>query len=683
MLQFLQGWLWLFAAVAALPVILHLLSRQRLKKIRFSSLMLLSRLEKSQMRRLRLRQLLLLILRTLAVLALVAAFTRPLIRNREAPLMGEETAAVLILDESASMSALGSSGRRIDRARTMARRITASLSAGDRLAAGPDTGSSLSLHFRHNSGEWDRIIDSMSAGSGRADLGAAVAAGRAHLDSVSAGSKELYVVTDGQRTSWSTLPPATPSDVRVYLAPVYDELQPNRSLRELDLGGSLVVGHAPLSLRVTVANHGPEVRDLPVSLFLDGSRVTQQSVTIPRDDSTVVALAVADLDPGWHFGRVAASSDAWPDDNQVYFTLEAADRLAVLVVGERKDILVPIQAALRPGPAARTPFEPETVSRAAFATDIDPRFGLVVLVGVESIPPAAWERLLRFVRSGGGLWVLLDPTCNAINYNQNLLGPVWQARLIDVEQAVTQESFVTLERPARHPLHAFLENMPDYPEIRFRRHASVGGVADDRVRQRFSDGAPAVLEAGLGAGRIVLLTGYARPDESDLIYHPLFVPMVQSTATYVARRGALGTQPHYRVGERPPGLPRSEGDWRWVTPANDTLALPGGPLTLPVMRRAGIYTLLLANQPAAYYAANLDSSELRLEPVEDWEDVLGNVPFVVLERDDDVSARITGARIGIDLWYPALLFGLLLLIAEMLVAWPRRSELEPRGESVS
>ena len=167
MLQFLQGWLWLFAAVAALPVILHLLSRQRLKKIRFSSLMLLSRLEKSQMRRLRLRQLLLLLLRTLAVLALVAAFTRPLIRNREAPLLGEETAAVLILDESASMSAMGSNGRRTDRARAMARRITASLGAGDRLAAGPDTGSSLPRPFRHISAEWDRIIDSMSAGAGR------------------------------------------------------------------------------------------------------------------------------------------------------------------------------------------------------------------------------------------------------------------------------------------------------------------------------------------------------------------------------------------------------------------------------------------------------------------------------------------------------------------------------------
>ena len=93
----------MFGAVAALPIILHLLSRQRLKKVQFSSLMLLMRLEKSQMRRLRLRQLLLLILRTLAVLTLVFAFARPLIRDQSAPLFDTQTAALIIMDGSASM----------------------------------------------------------------------------------------------------------------------------------------------------------------------------------------------------------------------------------------------------------------------------------------------------------------------------------------------------------------------------------------------------------------------------------------------------------------------------------------------------------------------------------------------------------------------------------------------------
>lgn len=676
MLQFLQGGLWAFAAIAALPVILHLLSRQRLKKIQFSSLMLLAKLEKSQMRRLRLRQLLLLILRTLAILAIVFAFARPLIRNQDAPILGEETAAILVVDQSASMSAMGTSGRRIDRARAFSRRIMESLGSGDRLATLPDTGGARAPIFMHDEEDWGGLVDSIRAKSGRADLGAALEAARAALDSMSVGSKELYVVTDGQRSSWSTLPQTMQSDVRVYIARVADELQPNRSVRDLDFGGSLWIAHADLEARVTIINSGPEIRDLPVSLFLDGNRVAQQSVTIARNDSERVSLQVSDLEPGWHYGRVAISSDSWPDDNMIYFALEAVASLPVLLVGADGALMAPVKAALRPGPTARTPFKPEAVTSATFATDIDPRMGLVVLAGIKAIPAAGWERLLRFVRGGGGLWVLLDPQCDEGNFNRNLLEPVWGTNMVVVDAEATSESFVTLESPPRHALFSYMENIPRFPEIRFRRRARIGPVDASFVRQRFSDGSPALLDARVGAGRIVLTTGFAHPDESDLIYHPLFVPMAQATASYIARRGALGTDPYYNVGERASGMPRLEGSWSWETPGGDTLSLPGGPLKLPVLVDAGIYALLLDSAPVAYFAANIDPDEAHLDPVVLWEDVLGNVAYTELDFDGSVKDQIRQARVGLDLWYPALILALLLLLTEMFVAWPRKSELE-------
>ena len=677
MLQFLQSWLWAFAAVAALPVILHLLSRQRLKKIKFSSLMLLAKLEKSQMRRLRLRQLLLLILRTLAILTIVFAFARPLIRNQESPILGEETAAILVVDQSASMSAMGSRGRRIDRARAFARRIIESLGSGDRLATLPDTGSAYAPIFMHDDEDWGGLVDSLRAKSGRADLGAALEAARAALDSMPVGSRELYIVTDGQRSSWSTLPQPLQSDVRVYIARVADELQPNRSVRSLDFGGSLWIAHASLEARVTIVNVGPEIRDLPVSLFLDGNRVAQQSVTIARNDSELVSLQVSDLEPGWHYGRVAISSDSWPDDNMIYFALEAVASLPVLLVGDNKDLLTPVRAALRPGPTARTPFEPEAVTSATFATDIDPRMGLVVLAGVKAIPASGWERLLRFVRGGGGLWVLLDPQSDEGNYNRNLLEPIWGTSMTVLDAEAKSESFVTLESPARHALFSYMESIPRFPEIRFRRRARIGTVAASSVRQRFSDGSPAMLEAQVGAGRIVLTTGFAHPDESDLVYHPLFVPMVQATASYIARRGALGTDPYYDVGQRATGMPGPQGNWSWVAPGGDTLSLPGGPLKLPILATSGIFALLLDSKPVAYFAANIESDETSLDPVVLWEDVLGNVAYTELHFDGSVADQITQARVGLDLWYPALILALLFLLAEMFVAWPRESELEP------
>jgi hypothetical protein len=677
MLQFLQGWLWAFAAVAALPVVLHLLSRQRLKKVPFSSLMLIARLEKSQMRRLRLRQLLLLILRTLAVLALVFAFTRPLIRQEHTSLLGStQTAAILIMDQSASMSALGSGGRRIDAAHAIASNIVTSLHPGDRVALMPDTGASAGVSFLYGQKEWAGMVDRVGPTSGRADLGPAVDAALSTLDTIAVGSREIYLITDGQGTSWQKLPGRDPGDTRLFVLPTGTDLQANRGLWGLDFGPSLWVAHAPLEADVSVHNGGPEVRDLPVSLFLDGRRMAQQSVTIPTGDSARISLRMQDLEPGWHYGRVEISADAWPADNTIYFALEAASSMPVLVVGDHGELLRPVTAALRPKPDTRTPFAPEVVGTAALASEIDPRFGLVVLAGVDALAPGAWDRLLRYVRAGGGLWVLLDPDNDPANYSSNFLRPVVGT---DLEARVLGQgdgSFLTLERPPRHALFSYLEHSADFPEIRFGGKAELGPVNPTAVRQRFSDGSPALLEARLDRGRVVLLTGYTSPKQSDLIYHPLFVPMVQATATYLARRGAVGMQAYLRVGERPAGLATAEGTWQWVGPTGDTTALPGGPLQLPVLESAGAYTLLKDGQPFAYYAANLDPAELDLTPVADWSQMFGQAPFTLLSPDDDLVGKINEARVGIDLWIPALIFALLLLLAEMALAWPRPSEME-------
>jgi hypothetical protein len=239
--------------------------------------------------------------------------------------------------------------------------------------------------------------------------------------------------------------------------------------------------------------------------------------------------------------------------------------------------------------------------------------------------------------------------------------------------SLAARSYVTLERPPAHPLFQFLELAAAFPEIRFRGSALLTAVTPSAVRQRFSDRSPALIEASLGSGRVICLCGFATPSESDLVYHPIFVPLVQSGATYVARRGVLRTDPALLVGARPEGLPWSEGKWRWVTPSADTAALPGGPVALPLLKEAGIYRLLLRDSVLAYFAANVEPDELDLTGFSEWEEVLGPTEAVELDPDGNVSQLITEARVGLDLWFPATVLALLFLVVEMFVAWPGRS----------
>ena len=68
-------------AAAAIPVIIHLFTRRRPKEVRFPSLEFLAEVNQSEIRRLKLKQWLLLLLRTLAVAALALAMSRPALKG--------------------------------------------------------------------------------------------------------------------------------------------------------------------------------------------------------------------------------------------------------------------------------------------------------------------------------------------------------------------------------------------------------------------------------------------------------------------------------------------------------------------------------------------------------------------------------------------------------------------------
>jgi hypothetical protein len=92
---------------AALPILLHLLNLRKLRTVEFSTLAFLKELQKTRIRRLKLRQILLLILRTLLILLIVIAFSRPTLRGTLIGNLGTHarTSAVFIIDDSYSMTA--------------------------------------------------------------------------------------------------------------------------------------------------------------------------------------------------------------------------------------------------------------------------------------------------------------------------------------------------------------------------------------------------------------------------------------------------------------------------------------------------------------------------------------------------------------------------------------------------
>src|SRR5947209_16247541 len=120
--------------LAGLPVLLHLIMRQKPRHLPFPAFRFLLQRHRTNQRKLRLRHLLLLALRLLLIVALCLALARPKVFNERLNLSSDRpVAAVLVFDTSPSMGYVIKGQSRLDEAKRRAQELLDGLPQGSRL----------------------------------------------------------------------------------------------------------------------------------------------------------------------------------------------------------------------------------------------------------------------------------------------------------------------------------------------------------------------------------------------------------------------------------------------------------------------------------------------------------------------------------------------------------------------
>lgn len=199
-------WLALSAAVAV-PLILHLMRRRVETRRDFPAARYLLRAEKENIRTLRLRNLLLMVLRALAILFLALAAARPI-----GALLGAghvPTAMAIVVDNSMSTGAIVGGAPLLAQLKAAAKRVVEGASGSDQVwlvtASGVVSGGSRQ--------DVANAIDGLEAIGGRGDLSAAMTRAAGLAVAARLPASVVAVVTDGQASQWAD--DVSPSGVRV------------------------------------------------------------------------------------------------------------------------------------------------------------------------------------------------------------------------------------------------------------------------------------------------------------------------------------------------------------------------------------------------------------------------------------------------------------------------------------
>ncbi len=617
---------------AALPAIIHLIGRRRAPVINFSAMEFLLAVNLRLARRERLRRFLLLALRTLAIIALVAAVARP-IRERPAAAATASKRRAIIVDTSSSMAYRLGAARLFDNAKKLALAAIAELEPGDTVAlfaAGPKVRALLPAPTNDLTVARAAIAE-LNLDGGVADMGAALlAATEAFGDTKT--PVIIEVVSDLAQNSFRALAPMAQDPL-----PEVRLLDAAKRRRPAALGNVSIEGvrvevdktsHLTRRFVVTLCNHGEKpITGRTLELVIDGEeRVRGHLELAPRATKEKV-FTYAFARPG-RFDAEArlapADDDGYEDDDRYFFGVMVAPEVRVLAINgdvgaaPYDDELFFFERAL----GAVRPGDPrfELVVVSAFdllASDYDfSRFDVVVLANVATLPAARTARIVELVERGGGLLVTLGAKVKFEQANTTFgallahpLRDLYRARDEDAGTPSVRITEVDWDHPIMRELGSATEESLRASRTTSYFNLDVGAERQGRAILRFDNGAPALLEARQrGPGRVMLLTTSLDRDMSDLALCSAFPALMQRTVRYLAR--ALDTHDPRELrqhGELTLVLPTTADGVRFTSPSGEPHVSRGaGRVVIAGLGEVGFYRAELEEAGALRRARDFD-----------------------------------------------------------------------------
>jgi len=583
-MNFLQSALLAGLGLVAVPLLLHLLTRRRVREVVFPAVMFLLGTKRRSLKLLTLKQWLVLLCRMAAVACVVMAAALPVLRKAAPRLPGTKSPAAvyIIVDDTQSMTLEREGVTLIERAAAAAAKIVKASGREDEIYFETLCGGGGGA-YTTEAGRKELLADlkEIEPRWCRADLGAAARRAADFLGKSPFSNRRLVLLSDfrenGLRASGGV------------------DLAAGTALVAVDLAGGAGAGNVAVTdVRLPVfplrgeelpvcyelESYGADETEISVSLIIEGMKRGERSVKAGGAGKTEGCFLVTLGESGRHAGVVAIDGDDMAADNERRFILDVRDGIRAAIVAAEEEsrnalgdafyIQRALGSASGAGPGEK-PVEVRVVDPAALDAKVLAGAGVVFVPGGTRLTKEQLSLIGEYLAAGGGVFMTAG---FAPDYGETISRTIFGggiafsheggARRGDDGGAPVAKSFLTPERMAGgHPVFS---------------GPAGGRVAEGILRAGFSvpmkissmspgiealvslpGGGGFLVERRLGKGKVMLLAGGLGPESTNFSLMPGFVPFILQAARYLsagpggAREFSLGTAISIAVENAPAG----------------------------------------------------------------------------------------------------------------------------------
>jgi hypothetical protein len=554
----------------AIPIIIHLMFRQRARTVDLGTLQFLKVVLRDNARRRRLKRWLLLALRMASVALIAFLFARPYMLAIE-PAAGDRLVVVL-LDRSASMG-LSGGNRPIDQGLAESRAILGRIGQGTQLEAATFDRAVYPLSPPTDLGK-----TTLEPTAGGTDYSAAMAWARDLLVRSRKAAKELHILTDLQRSGLDRGEAVSiPGDVEVHLRDFGRAFPKNVAVTGIAIAPPTVRPGESVTVTASVLNTSPmPLSKCPVRLHVDAGnhkRDLDRTVDLEGGAAASVTFPLNGLPEGMWRGQVEASvGDELPFDDRRFLAFRVAPPVRLLLVdgdpgrAPYESETYFLQAALRLAPTGeryeKSPFDVQTIDLVGSGElpDLN-KTDTVVLANVENLGASDARRLGEFVERGGGLLIFTGDRVRPGSTGSLQAAGLGVGEVVGPANATEMPR--RLERwDTQHPVFAPFAD-PEHGDVRRPAFTAITRIKPDqavRVLAWFRGGEPALLSRSKGRGKVLWFTSACDRAWGDWPRGRMYLPMIHQMIAYVSGLADGDRIPHVVAsGERKPGLLESNG----------------------------------------------------------------------------------------------------------------------------
>ncbi|QDT33825.1 hypothetical protein Mal48_30810 [Thalassoglobus polymorphus] len=705
-----QALLW-GAAASLIPLVIHILNRNRFRTVEWGAMHLLESVIRVNHKRFRLDQLILLLVRCSIPLLLAFCLARPVLTGTQG-LEGESPVSIVILlDNSYSMETNSETGTRFEKAVEAATRLIGETSRGSEIAV-ILTGGIPTRLFDEPVFDSDVVIQKLSrieGGMGASDMQAAVDEALVVLAGMSHARRECIILSDFQNHDWEVIHKDTLQAIRrqfesleivpeLSLMQLGKPVQENISVDSLSFPRRALGVGQRLDLRANLRNHGPSnVENVRVIFRIDGVEDSVTQLQLAPSAETQVLFPGEFKTPGSHVVEVeAVTDDPLQADNRFAAAVTVWENIKVLLV-DGAPSSQPLQGETDYLSVALTPLtfgrvqlldlvETETIQVKELDEERLKKSRVVVLANVSKLSDGQLKLLETYVKDGGAVLV-----CGGDQLDLN-----WYREKMFLDgQGLLPVSFGPLlgEVGEKSSSTAVLSQRFDHVALEFFNDPSNGDLSSATIRRWYQlavpseaseivtlamldSGDPLLVEKNYGEGVVVQMATACDADWSDFPLRPVYVPMMQQLITTMASR--ISPPRNIQTGDSavalipdlsdqvtvsvvtPDGLQRSV---KTVTEGTAQLA------RYEETQRPGLYTMSLPSTEAIHFVAETSRAESSLDLFDEKElaALADELSATVLESPEQYLKLDRLRRHGREVWKIALAALLGLLFLELIL----------------